>query len=152
MATPFPSRVSRQSGFTLIELMVTVVIATILLSIAVPAYTSQVRKSRRTDARTAVLDLAGREERFFSISNNYSQTATDLGYAQFPATVGGGYYNVSVQAITAAPPVPASFQVTATAIGAQLSDTQCKSFTVDNLGRQTALDGSGTDSTQSCWN
>jgi type IV pilus assembly protein PilE len=154
MATPFPSRVSRQSGFTLIELMVTVVIATILLSIAVPAYTSQVRKSRRTDARTAVLDLAGREERFFSISNNYSQTATDLGYAQFPATVGGGYYNVSVQAPdpTRTPPVQASFRITATAIGPQLNDTQCNSFTVDSLGQQTAFDSGGNPSTQSCWN
>src|SRR5215813_10091012 len=85
-------------GFTLIELMVVVVIATILLSIAVPSYMSQVRQSRRTEAKTAVLDLAGREERFFATNGvNYSQTNTDLGYPALPALgVGSGYYNLYV--------------------------------------------------------
>ena len=40
-------------GFTLIELMVTVAIVAILATIASAAYTSQVQKSRRTDARNA---------------------------------------------------------------------------------------------------
>src|SRR2546430_17273057 len=53
-------------GFTLIELMVVVAIATILFSIAIPSYMSYIRQSRRTDAKTAVLELAGREERFLS--------------------------------------------------------------------------------------
>ena len=69
-------------GFTLIELMVTVAIATILISIAIPAYNTQIRKSRRTEAKTALLDLAGREERFYNTSSppNYSSTPSDLGY------------------------------------------------------------------------
>ena len=68
-------------GFTLVELMVVVVIATILLSIAVPSYMSQVRQSRRTEAKTAVLDLASREERYFSTNGSiYSVTPADLGY------------------------------------------------------------------------
>src|SRR5438132_12993393 len=53
-------------GFTLIELMVVVAIVTILFSIAIPSYMSYIRQSRRTEAKTAVLDLAGREERFLS--------------------------------------------------------------------------------------
>ena len=86
---------------TLIELMVVVVIATILMSIAVPSYMSQVRQSRRIEAKTALLDLAGREERFFSTSvngANYSQTSTDLGYpvGAWPQVVGSGYYTVTV--------------------------------------------------------
>ena len=85
-------------GFTLIELMVVVVIATILLSIAVPSYMSQMRQSRRTEAKTAVLDLAGREERFLATNGvNYSQQAADLGYPALPAVgIGSGYYNLSV--------------------------------------------------------
>ena len=47
------------AGFTLIELMVTVAIVGILATIAATSYQSQVMKSRRTDARTALLDLAG---------------------------------------------------------------------------------------------
>jgi type IV pilus assembly protein PilE len=69
------------SGFTLIELMVTVGIVTILATIAVTSYTSQVQKSRRTEAKSALLDLAGREERLFSTTNVYSSDEAYLGYA-----------------------------------------------------------------------
>ena len=47
----------RVAGFTLVELMVTILIGAILLAIAVPTYQAQIRKSRRTEARNAVLDL-----------------------------------------------------------------------------------------------
>jgi type IV pilus assembly protein PilE len=56
-------RLGVTAGFTLIELMVTLAIAAILLSIVVPTYQAQVRKSRRTEAKTAILDFAAREER-----------------------------------------------------------------------------------------
>src|SRR5437016_2759671 len=46
-------------GFTLIELMVVVAIATILFSIAIPSYMTYIRQSRRTEAKTAVLVLGG---------------------------------------------------------------------------------------------
>ena len=46
-------RPSRAAGFTLVELMVVVAIATILFAIAVPSYITYVRQSRRTEARTA---------------------------------------------------------------------------------------------------
>jgi len=64
---------TRTAGFTLIELMIAIVIATVLITIAVPTYQAQIRKSRRTEARMAVLDLASREERFLSTANSYSQ-------------------------------------------------------------------------------
>jgi len=149
------SRMSRSAGFTLIELMVVVIIATILLSIAIPAYTSQIRKSRRTEARTAVLDLASREERFFSTSAAYTSSAANLGYAAFPAQVGSNYYQVNVcsPACNAGGPAAPSFSVTATPVAGngQDKDTQCVSFTVDSTGRQAALDSSSTDSTATCW-
>src|SRR5580704_9634517 len=130
-------------GFTLIELMVTVAIVAILATIASAAYTSQVQKSRRTDARNAVLDLAGREEKLFSTTNAYSATATDLGYAAFPVAVGSGYYNVSVVVGT-----PVTYVITATAIGTQLNDTQCATLSVNQLGVQSST-GTGTAAT--CW-
>jgi len=58
---------------------------------------SQVRKSRRTEARTALLDLAAREERFFSTNSAYTNVPANLGYAgTFPAPVGSSYYQVNV--------------------------------------------------------
>jgi type IV pilus assembly protein PilE len=72
---------ARSAGFTLIELMTVLVIGTILATIAIPAYRGQIQKSRRTEARTALLDLAAREERYLSTNNTYSSLPGDLGYA-----------------------------------------------------------------------
>ena len=153
MNTSTRNRRGRMSGFTLMELMVTLVVGAILVTIAVTAYTNQVRKSRRTDARTAVLDLAGREERNYSTSNTYVAVPASLGYtgAAFPIVVGNGYYNVNVAVVAAAPGVPATFTITATPLGDQVNDQQCASFSVTDQGLQTALDSNGVDATVSCW-
>jgi type IV pilus assembly protein PilE len=151
---------SATEGFTLIELMIVVVVATILVSIAVPSYMSQVRQSRRTEAKTAVLDLAGREERYFSTNGAlYSTTPGDLGYtgAAFPAAVGvDNYYTITVCSPAAAcdpnanvPPAP-SYYITATPVAgsSQAGDAQCQSFSVDSTGQQFST---GTLTSQQCW-
>jgi type IV pilus assembly protein PilE len=136
------------SGFTLLELMITVAIVAILATVASVAYTNQVQKSRRTDARSALLDLAGREEKLFSITNAYSATPSDLGYAAvgtpFPITVGSGYYQVT--ATVGNPPV--SYLIKATAINSQVADTQCATLSVDQTGAQTST---GTATASTCW-
>lgn len=148
-------------GMTLIELMVVVVIATILVSIAVPSYMAQIRQSRRTEAKTALLDLAGREERYFSTSvngANYSQTPADLGYAGFGAAnpIGSGYYFLTVQRCAAGAtcgpnnvPGP-SYVLTATPVAgrSQINDTECGAFTIDSVGAQFA---GGTQTAPYCW-
>jgi len=146
----------RVAGFTLIELMVTLVVAAILISIAVPSYQSQVRKSRRTEARNAVMDLAAREERYYSVNNAYTNVALELGYGTDNAVItgrpiGSGYYTVSVDLKApnpgATPPTRAGFTITATAVGTQLKDSPCQTFAVDDVGTQTS-----TPSAAECWN
>src|ERR1019366_5336510 len=79
------------------------VIAGILLAIAIPGYNGYVRQGRRTDAKSALLDMASMEERYFSMQNIYSQLTTDLGYTgAWPVTVGSGYYQVSISQFTPA--------------------------------------------------
>src|SRR5258708_20456562 len=96
-------------GFSLIELMVVVAIATILFAVAVPSYMSYMRQARRTEARTALLDLASREERFFSTNGaTYSTTAAQLGYTPLPTNVATGYYSTSLSIATPPPPTPPS--------------------------------------------
>lgn len=155
------SRLPQSAGFTLIELMIVVVIATILLSIAVPSYMSQIRESRRTDARTALLDLAGREESYNATMNTYTAAATNLGYAAFPQSIGSGYYTVTVACVAAYgaalgcdpnanPPTGPSYYLTATPVAgsSQANDGQCTSFSVDSQGNQFST-GSATPTT--CW-
>jgi type IV pilus assembly protein PilE len=144
------------AGFTLVELLTVIVIVAILVSVAVPSYNAQTRKSRRTEARTALLDIAGREERFFSTHNAYTDTPSELGYGtddEFPVTVGSGYYEVSVEKTDASADDPATFTLTASPVAGkgQDKDGQCNSFTVTQTGKQTAEDKSGTDTTATCW-
>ena len=54
---------ARERGVTLIELMITVVIVAILAAIAYPSYTQYVLRSHRTAAKTALHDMASRQER-----------------------------------------------------------------------------------------
>jgi type IV pilus assembly protein PilE len=147
------SKLSAGAGFTLIELMVTLVVATILFTLAIPGYQTFIRKSRRTDAKTAVLDLAGREESLFSTQNKYSATPADVGYTAFPSVVGSGYYTINVAVTAPAVNAPATFLITAVPAGGstQLQDAACQSFSADQLGNHTALDAGGADSTPLCW-
>lgn len=153
-------------GFTLVELMVVVAIGTILLAIAVPSYFQYVRQSRRTQAKTALLDLAGREESYYATNGSiYVGTATNLGYAGFGAAnpVGdGGYYYLTVCVPAAAAcgglafatvPAAPSYQLVAlpTPGTTQVNDTQCAAFGVDSTGQQTAANSAGAVNTQYCW-
>ena len=160
MQLHYTARSSR--GFTLIELMVVTVIVTILLSIAIPSYQSQLRQSRRTEAKTALLDLAGREERYLSTNpQGYTNVAANLGYGAFPAPVGSNYYTITVACIAgvgaalacdpnANAPAGPAYYLTATPVAgtSQASDTQCTSFSVDSTGAQFAT---GTYTAQQCW-
>jgi len=159
MATFMTYHSRRARGFTLIELMITVSIAAILTLIAVSSYQTSITTSRRTDAKTALNDIAGREQRYFSVTNSYSASPAALGYASSSAvtsfgttfSVGSGYYYLSVPTVTAATATaPAYFQATATAYGSQLSkDTACTSFSIDSTGNYTST-GAGT-ANPPCW-
>jgi len=149
----------RQRGFSLIELVIAMVIASILAAIAIPSYSSYIMRSRRTEAKSALLNLASLEERFFSTNNTYSSTPGDLGYATtatLPFPVGSGYYNITaLSVIPAAPPAnstsagtPAIYTITAAPVptNSQANDSGCTSFTITSGGVQTS-----TGSSTTCW-
>jgi type IV pilus assembly protein PilE len=146
--------------------MVVVVIATILLSIAVPSYMSQVRQSRRTEAKTAILDLAGREERYLSTNPaGYTNNPAFLGYGGFGVgnPIGSGYYYLTVcsPAVAACvaglnmpnPPAAPSYTIVASPVPgqSQVNDLQCQLLAVDSAGQQYAVDNAGSVQTQFCW-
>jgi type IV pilus assembly protein PilE len=148
-------------GFTLIELIVTVAIIGILLKIALPGYNSSIMQSRRTAAKTALLDLASREARYYSTNNAYTATLANLGYGNYTAGTGTGatpsislplngsgeYYDLTVVINGAS----TTFTGTATAVNSQASDG-CGNYTLDNFGNQQANGQVGaTANGINCW-
>ena len=139
------------AGMTLIELMIVIVVVAILASLAVPGYRSYVLRTHRVEARTALLNLAAVQEKFYLVNNTY---ATRLQLTEAPpdglglsATTENGWYTIAIANDANA----AGFTATATATGSQTADSDCASFTINQLGQKTAKNGGGTDSTV-CWN
>lgn len=59
------------SGFTLLELMITVAIVGILAAIAYPSYQDSVLKGRRAEGRAALLNLLQQQERYYTQTGSY---------------------------------------------------------------------------------
>lgn len=121
---------TRFSGFTLIELMIVVVIVGILAAIALPAYQDYVRKSRRSDALSEMLDIQLQEEKWRANNVTYAVTPSSVG------VVDTAYYDFSLTA-----PNSYSYTITATPLEAQLKDKQygvaCTSLTLNQSNEKT---------------
>ncbi|HTT13403.1 MAG TPA: type IV pilin protein [Burkholderiaceae bacterium] len=134
-------------GFTLTELIVAMAVVGVLTGIAVASYAYQITKSRRADAKSALLDLAAREERYFAANNTYTNVAANLGYGALPAAIPGGTstttYTLNVTAVTAT-----SFSAQASRAQVQANDG-CGDYTVDDRGTQSNVNN--TLATSSCW-
>jgi type IV pilus assembly protein PilE len=141
-----------QAGFTLIELMITVAIVGILAAIAIPSYRDSVLKSRREDAKGALLGLANAMERRFTEVNNYCDAGgtggtNTCGAAGTPRfyTVDTGtdlYYDITISAASAA-----SYTLQAEPEGAQ-ADDKCGILSLTNTG---AKSFTGTGTVAECW-
>lgn len=131
-------------GFTLIELMITVVIFSILSMIAYPAYKNYLMKSRRADAMATIATNQMALERCYA--QNFSYAAACSGLPSFPQTSAQSYYSITLSNLGVS-----TYTITATPIGIQAQDTTCASMSVDQTNTKTAVNSSGTAQT-SCWN
>jgi len=62
---------SRQTGVTLIELMVTVAIIAIIASVAIPAYGDYVKRGRLPQATNALSSMRAKLEQYFQDNRTY---------------------------------------------------------------------------------
>lgn len=120
---------AKNTGFTLIELMIVVAIVAILAAIVYPNYRQNVRDSNRSEAHSELLRVADFQERFYLQNNTYSVDIAEVGNK--PVT-DNGFYNISITNADAN-----TFTLTATAAGGQVDDTDCPVITLTSAGQKT---------------
>ncbi|MFR0692512.1 type IV pilin protein [Enterobacterales bacterium AE_CKDN230030158-1A_HGKHYDSX7] len=135
---------NKSKGFTLIELMITVVLIAILAGIAYPSYQSYTIRANRTEGITLLNDAAARQERFFSQNNQYATTTAQLGMTS--ATSRNNLYQLAINR-----PNTSQYTLTAQPIGSQTQDTTCGSFTLDQAGVRGAAGGTVATTVATCW-
>jgi type IV pilus assembly protein PilE len=134
----------KTKGFTLIELMITVAVIAILASIAFPAYQDSVRKARRAEAKSALLQVAQILERCFTEFNAYNNLTCEvvdniggtpgINFDTDDITKpinGEGYYNIEATTLTT---TTYTIEADALPAGGQDQDTRCATFTLTHAG------------------
>jgi len=146
-------------GFTLIELMIAVSIVGILASIAYPSYQNSIMKSRRADAKSALLELANFMERHATEVGCYMDAGADnqcgtgddtiplLPFTVTPKTGTTAYYDLVLFPVDAT-----SFTLTANPIagGSQANDA-CGSLTLTNTGIKDIIPIDSSVTAADCW-
>lgn len=137
---------ANSKGFTLIEVMITVVIIGILASIAVPSYSNYVLRGKRSEGRAFLMDAAAQQERFYSDCNRYGTLAgarnCGTGVAGISTSSETGLYNLAVGNLGAN---NQTFTLTATPT---FDDPGCGNLTITQAGTRGE---SGTLTVNECW-
>jgi type IV pilus assembly protein PilE len=137
------SNFRREAGVSLMELLIVLGIIAILAALAITSYRQYILRGNRTAATGTLHDLASREESYFFSNNAYTNNLTILGEPANAPASGTALYSITVAAASST-----DYTVQATAVGTQLQDTQCTSFTLTREGQKASV---GTGSSTTCW-
>jgi len=140
--------VSKERGFTLIEVMVAVVIVSILAAIAYPSYRAYVVRAQRAAAKTVMLEAAQYMERVYTAANRYDRLLNSNVPVTLPEGLshspkdGPATHRIQLQpsALT-----PTAYTIEAVPLG---RDESCGTLALTSTGRRSV---SGTDSVAQCW-
>lgn len=132
----------KQSGFSLIELMIAVVIVSILAAVAWPSYQDYTRKGNRSAAQQVLLEISTKQAQYMLDARGYTATigSGGLNIARdgwtCTATCVNSYYTISVVVDNTA--TPPSFTATGTPISTSIQ-TSDGTLNYTNLGTKTRM-------------
>ncbi len=139
---------TKQTGFTLIELMITVAIIGILSSVGYPSYIQHIQKAKRSEAEAALVSMATAMEQWRVENNNdYTGVTASTVFATQVPIDGSGTKTYTLD-ITSTTLTSTSYTLTATPVAPQDSDS-CGILTLDSTGVKGA-NGIAPD-TAGCW-
>ena len=152
-------QLGRESGFSLIELMIALAIVAVLTSLAVPAYTSHVARAKRADARTQLVQAAQFMQRFYAANDSFAKDrANNDVLSQIPAALkqspadSAKVYDLAIPAETL---TSTGFELRMVPVlGSSMASDLCGSFTLTSAGLRGVLVGDtiGAASLRdSCW-
>ena len=128
-------------GVTLTELMIVVVILGILAAVAYPNYRQYAARAKRVEAKSALVQIATKQEAFYLQNNIYTEDMTLLGFATDPFVSDTGSYQIDVD-----PGANANFfSATAVYLNADAELGKCASFTINATGAK------GSGPLADCW-
>ena len=119
----------RSTGFTLVELMITVAIISIIAAIAVPSYTGYLARARRSAAEQLIMQIASKEQQYIVDARAYTATigagGLNIGSVDgwtCAATCTNGAYTVTAVVDNTATPPTYTITAAPTAGGSQTAD------------------------------
>ena len=132
---------NNKTGFTLIELMVVVAIVAILAAVAVPSYQQFVQDGRRAECKAFALDIASRQERYWTQNSTYGVLDEDNDDLSMPNgdQSENGYCSADVTG-------GSTFLIEITMTPA---DTECGELTLSNTGER-KVTKAGANAAE-CW-
>lgn len=140
----------KEAGFTLIEVMITVVIISILAAIAIPSYSQYVIRSKLTDSVNNLADLRVRMEQYYQDNRNYG-TTTSCNDTAIPVSVPtSNYFTFTCGTTTGAQTYSiAAASKTGKGLGSAAGDY---AYTISESNAKTTTKYKGTtQSGKTCW-
>ena len=143
-----------QRGFGLIELLITLVIVSIITALAYPSYRDSVLKSRRTDGKASILEIAALQEKYYFQHAQYTLDRTKLGGCvnQGDCSLSTeGYYDIVIKNDACGDFSCFEIIATPSADKGQDDDKTCASYSINQVGLKSASDVDLNDTRSTCW-
>ena len=142
----------KETGMTLVEVLIVLVIVAILAAIMLPSYQSNVRKAGRAAAKGALMDIAMRQEQYFINNKSYASSLPALGlpdpyYIDKATEVVSAAASSRAYQLTLSNTSVTSYDAVASTVHTQTSDG-CGNYTLKADGARSV---SGSIDASVCW-